>query len=385
MMSAVSNQLPSIAESFDVIVVGGGPAGSSAAIAAAKAGWTVLLVDRGSHPREKVCGCCLAPSGIDALASIGALDALDGAQRLERVRLKCASWSIVIPRAGSLAIGRDALDNALLRIASDRGCVVMTETVGVFESTNAVVLRHGGLTRTIQGRVRIAADGLQGSSLDRIDGANWRIAKSSRMGFGCVLEAGAIAVPREEILMCVHDGGYIGAVRLADGRIDIAAAAQPHAVRDAGGVANLALRWLGECVQSPEAIINASWKGTVLLTRRRRTLALGNVIIAGDAGGYVEPFTGEGMSWAITTGVAAGSHAAAMIAGRANATQWSSISKALVGTSRLRCLVTAHILRQPILLQGAMCAAHFFPRIAARVAESFGSQCGRSMQVQVAS
>ena len=54
-MNLLDTNLTAIEEQFDVIIAGGGPAGSAAAIAAARAGCSVLVVDRGIHPRSKVC------------------------------------------------------------------------------------------------------------------------------------------------------------------------------------------------------------------------------------------------------------------------------------------------------------------------------------------
>ena len=372
-MKNIAINLSAITDEFDVIIAGGGPAGSAAAIAAARAGCSVLVVDRGVHPRQKVCGCCLAPAGIEALVQLGASAVLDGAQQLFTVRLECGDRSVTLQRGGGVAIGRDELDESLLDIAVHHGCKVVMGAAASFDEDGSVVVRQDQIVRTIRSRVRIAADGLQGTSLDGLSKFEWRVSKSSRMGFGATVDGAALDLPSEQILMSVHEGGYIGAVRLANGRIDIAAAAHPSVIRSAGGVAVLAAQWLGSHLR-PNAVIGAEqWRGTPLLTRRRIQLACDDVLVAGDAGGYVEPFTGEGMSWALVTGSAAGSHASAMIFANALSQQWPSITNRIVRSSRARCLITAHLLRHPRLLRSAMHAAQFFPSLADRVASVFGS------------
>ena len=64
-------------ENFDAVIVGAGPAGSTAAILLARAGWSVALVERQQFPRRKVCGECLAASNLPLLWTLGVGDAFD--------------------------------------------------------------------------------------------------------------------------------------------------------------------------------------------------------------------------------------------------------------------------------------------------------------------
>ena len=372
-MKVVATNLAAVADEFDVIVAGGGPAGSAAAIAAARAGCSVLIVDRGVHPRQKVCGCCLAPAGIGVLAQLGASSVLDGAQHVSSVHLECGDRAVIVRREGGVAIARDQLDESLLQFAAESGCATLMGAIASFSADGTVAVRQDQIVRTIRCRVRIAADGLQGTSLDGLPEFGWKVSQSSRMGFGATVDGAALDLAREQILMSVHGGGYIGAVQLADGRIDIAAAAHPSVVRSAGGVAQLASLWLGSHVRTTAMIGAAQWRGTSLLTRRRMQIARSDVLVAGDAGGYVEPFTGEGMSWALATGSSAGSHASAMIHAGASFSQWPMITSRIVRSSRARCFMIAHLLRHPRILQTAMSASKFFPSVTERVANAFGS------------
>ncbi|MEY4786355.1 MAG: hypothetical protein RL692_249 [Planctomycetota bacterium] len=372
-MKGILTNLSAITDLFDVIIAGGGPAGSAAAIAALRAGCSVLVVDRGIHPRQKVCGCCLAPAGIKVLAQLGASSVLDSAQKLSVVRLECGGQVMQMRREGGVAIARDELDESLLDLVIKQGGIVLMGSVASFDVDGSVVVRQDKIVRTIRSRVRIAADGLQGTSLDGISKFEWRVSKSSRMGFGATVDGAALDISREQILMSVHNGGYIGAVRLANGRIDIAAAAHPSVIRSAGGVAYLAAQWLTLHVSTNTKFAGEQWRGTPFLTRRRMQLAYEDVLVAGDASGYVEPFTGEGMSWALATGSAAGNHASAMILASASSKEWPIIANRIVRSSRMRCLLTAHLLRHARLLRTGIRAAHFFPSLADRVASAFGS------------
>ena len=120
---------------FDAIVVGAGPAGSSAAILLARAGWSVALVEKQRFPRRKVCGECLAASNLpllDALG-IGAGFAASAGHALYQVALMQGERIIMAdlpaadhPRhAWGRALGRETLDTLLLEQARASGAVVL--------------------------------------------------------------------------------------------------------------------------------------------------------------------------------------------------------------------------------------------------------------------
>ena len=63
--------MPNNTNRFDAVIVGAGPAGSTAAILLARAGWSVALVEKQRFPRRKVCGECLAASNLPLLDALG--------------------------------------------------------------------------------------------------------------------------------------------------------------------------------------------------------------------------------------------------------------------------------------------------------------------------
>ena len=374
---------------FDVAILGAGPAGSCAAIAAARTGARVLLIDRAQFPRDKVCGCCLAPAGVETLRAIDAGHVLDGAIDLRSVRLACATRELTLRRNAGVAIGRDALDSRLIDEARRCGVDVRLGTpgrvlgrdvgrdVGRAMRRDMVEIARGD--ERICARVAIAADGLSGTSLDGNADFTWRIARKSRIGFGATIAAGAIACGEGEILMRVARGGYIGAVELPSGAIDVAAAIDPARLRQFASVADCARDWLGARVLNTSAITNARWKGTPLLTRRRACVAADGILVAGDAAGYIEPFTGEGMSWAIATGAAAGVVAAQIARGEASWTMWPALYASIVGRSRTRCRVIALLLRSPMLVRALISIGNRAPE----PFEAFSASIGRRLEASL--
>ncbi|MFM1868910.1 MAG: hypothetical protein RL591_2318, partial [Planctomycetota bacterium] len=208
---------------FDVAVIGAGPAGSAAALAAARhrhgssasGSARVLLIDRAQFPRAKVCGSCLTDEGIATIHSLGATRALASATPLESVRVTCGARELRIARPSGVAIARELLDVALIEEAKSAGVDVRLATSARVRLDRTLELACGDQRFEARATTVIVADGLAGCALDDVDGFAWRIAKRSHMGFGAMLPAGSVRCEPGEICMRVVDGGYIGAVQLA--------------------------------------------------------------------------------------------------------------------------------------------------------------------------
>jgi len=119
---------------FDAIIIGAGPAGSTAASLLARAGWSVALVEKQRFPRRKVCGECIAASNLPLLDALGIgaeFEASAGPQ-LRQVALMQGPRTLIadLPpasqpnRAWGTALGREILDTLLLEQARASGAVV---------------------------------------------------------------------------------------------------------------------------------------------------------------------------------------------------------------------------------------------------------------------
>jgi menaquinone-9 beta-reductase len=353
-----------------VVVVGAGPAGSSAALAALEAGARVTVLDRADFPRGKVCGCCLSDAGVAALRRIGAESALGGAAPLRALRLCAGGVEAVVQRASGVVIGREELDAAILGLAGRRGASVRTGAPASVGVDGRVMLDGDEL----HADAVVVADGIAGTSLDRHPAFAWRVAPANRIGFGAQLPAGVVRASAGEVSMHVARGGYVGVVELPCGSVDVAAAACPRALRASGGPAACAAAWLGDAVRDADALRAARWRGTPPLTRRRTAVAAPGIVVAGDAAGYVEPFTGEGMGWALETGAAAGAFAAAMARGEAGWNAWPAMHAGIVGGARRRCRAIALALRSPMAAAGAAVVARTMPALFASVACRVGQR-----------
>ena len=348
---------------WDAVVVGAGPAGCLAARELARRSIAVLLVDRAAFPRWKVCGCCLNGRAAAVLHAVGlgALPAACGAVPLHSIRLASGGRQATAPLSGFGALSREAFDSALTGAAAASGAEFLPETRAALEDDNSdrkdglrrLLLRQGERRAEVVARVVVAADGLGGRLLARA-GAAAEPEAGARIGAG-VTTADAPDFYRPGVVyMTCGAGGYAGLVRLEDGRLDVAAAFDAGAVRAAGGPGGAAARLLREAAwPAPDRLEELAWRGTPPLTRRPRRLAAERVFLVGDAAGYVEPFTGEGMAWALAAGAAV-APVAAQAAERWRpelARRWADRHARVVGRRQFVCRAAAAVLRRPWLIR----------------------------------
>jgi len=295
-------------ETWDAVVVGAGVAGSYVAAHLAHAGAGVLLVERDRFPRDKVCGCCLNDRAMGALADspIAEFRALASEARpLGGIRLGAGGRTAFCQFPSGSVISRARLDLALVEAARVCGAHIRfgAQARYVKEDDQSVTLRLEDQAgeREIRSRLVVAADGLGSELLGCATGEVSRVREGSLIGAGVVLSKDCSeAYVSSVIHMAVGRGGYLGLARLEDGRLDLAMACDAGVVRDSGGLGPLAARLLVEAGWPlPAGILEARWRGTPRLTRRPRLLQTGRVVAVGDARGYIEPFTGEGMGWAL--------------------------------------------------------------------------------------
>lgn len=352
---------------WDAVVVGAGPAGSVAARQLAREGASVLLLDRQHFPRWKVCGGCLGPAALRLLDSVGlgALPTREGAIRLERLALAAGGRRARIALRGTVALSRVALDGALVDAAVGEGVEfrdgVRVDLGGRAEGGVELELRTDGDASREQARVVIDATGLGAGLASRHpdgdqDASRCVIDPRSRLGMGATLEAPEYDLPSGELRMVVGRRGYVGLVRLEGGLLNVAAAIDRDALASASP--EEAVQSILEEARLPtlSGVPVHPWKGTPLLTRRPGAVALHRLFRLGDAAGYVEPFTGEGMSWAVASGMSVAPFARQAIREWTDdlAAMWTFEHRRRIGRSQRLCRGLARGLRHPRLVRTAV-------------------------------
>lgn len=308
---------------WDVVVIGAGTGGATAAIQLAQQGRRVLLVEAKAFPRDKVCGGCLnqrAWMGLQQIESCGRSAAQRvqsaGSVPLDRMRLHCVDQSAEWNLPQMHAISRRRLDSVLVEMAIESGVVFCCDSPAKVIADDAADFRTillgkaGQLGKTgttnskVFARVVIAADGLGHPSLSELNETiGNQVSPRARIGMGATLRLCAPEYREKVLTMAVGKPGYVGLAPVEDQQLNMAAAIDAYALKTSGPHA-VVLQILEQCkLPVPQGLENAKWTGTLPLTRSSRSVAARRLFVIGDAASYVEPFTGEGMSWSISDAI----------------------------------------------------------------------------------
>ncbi len=371
---------------FDAIIIGAGPAGTTAAIRLASAGWSVAIVEKREFPRRKVCGECIAASNLPLLDALGIgeeFDALAGPD-LERVGLLVGQRNIIasLPpmtdtrHRWGRALGREHLDTLLLARAATLGVQVF-QPWSVKQYTVDGELYHCTLSRTGEEDVELRAPlliqahgswesapryGMQANAARKPPHRDGDLLafKSSWLDAG--IEPGLLPV-------LAFPGGYGGMVLGDHGMTTLAfcirrdALQKARAIHAGSSAAEAAFAHVRDrCTGVGDALDGAEMTGSWLAVGPlrpgvRKPWIGGGQFAIGNAAGEAHPILGEGMSMAIQS---AWLLSDCLIAHRAQASEpgqwkdWSSLGPACARAwrtnfaPRLRfAAVCAHLAMRP--------------------------------------
>lgn len=295
-------------ETWDLIVIGGGPAGSAAALAAvgARPGARVLLLDRADFPRDKACGDGIAAHGRDELAKLGVPDLIADytpSTRLSVISPGGATVSATAARPNHV-VPRKVFDARLVDAARDRGVEVRKHRVKELSLVGDTVVVDGLVARAV-----VAADGAN-STVRRLlhvpAGKETHIALAVR-GYADVPADSPRADGAQFIAM--QKAGwpaYAWSFPIGDGTANVGFGMLLPRLHEAGRPGREVLHGrLAELLPDlPARDLLAHH--LPLSPGRPKVPGRGRVLLAGDAASLINPLTGEGIYYALVSGRLAG-------------------------------------------------------------------------------
>lgn len=311
---------------YDAIIVGAGPAGSSAAILLAKAGWKVALIEQNAFPRRKVCGECIAATNLALLDSlgIGAQFATLAGAELRRVGLFVGEETLTAdlpqfaeaPHRWGRALGREHLDTLLLQRAAEVGAHVWqpwrVKHITRLRDRQKICHIHeraSGSDATLSAPVLIVASGSW--EVDPVNEQRERLAPkaSDLFAFKGTYRNARLAPNLLPVL--AFPGGYGGMVIGDNDQLTLAFCIRRDVLRDyrirnphlsaaLAAQAHVALSCAGVRLALVDATLAAPWLAVGPIRPGTRSPWRGDGIFAiGNAAGEAHPILGEGMSMAI--------------------------------------------------------------------------------------
>ena len=362
---------------WDVVVVGAGPAGAMASYQLARRGASVLLVERSSFPRPKVCGSCLNAAAVNLLEAegLGEILAGNGASPLEELVLIAKKARARISLVGGVVLSREIFDAGLVENSVREGTHFLSQTHATLENKieptfRRLNLRQGAKEVSVKVRVVLSADGLGGQLLEKETGFEMRTSIASRVGVGKIVAEAPPFYRSGKIYMACGPGGYLGLVRLEDGRLNLAAAFDPAFLKASGGAGPAVRRTLEENNLPAIEDLGEPWQGTFPLTRRRLRVAGYRIFVIGDSAGYVEPFTGEGIALALASGKEVAEWVLEGVRAWTPglAVRWTKLHRQRVSRQNF-CRFAANILRKKTLTHAIVHILSRAPRLAAPFVE----------------
>lgn len=311
-------------DSYDAMVIGGGPAGATAALMLARAGWSVAVVEKSSFPRRKVCGEFISAASIRLLHTLGlgVPFLAQAGPAIRRVGLYAGSTMLAAdmpcardtPDQYGRALGREHLDELILAHAAKAGAEIrqpwsVTQVQSNDDGFHCTLMATDNReSRTLQARIIIAAHG----SWERGDlpTQTYRYRPRASDLFAFKAHFRNSDLPPDLMPLLVFPGGYGGMVHTDNGRTSLSCCIRRDTLarcRIQSGQSKAAqavfAHILASCRGVADALAHAeldgSWLSAGPIRPGIRSFRHDGIFCIGNAAGEAHPIVAEGISMAI--------------------------------------------------------------------------------------
>lgn len=290
----------------DFIIVGAGPAGLIGGIGLLRRGFSVQILERLPQQLRTVCGEYLSPEGKEKLEILKLGDVLEGFQSVTGMVLfspggRRVETQFPEGRTGT-SVNRQIFQQRLEKHFLNQGGIIhynaQIDEIKTFSDHFEVKTGKGNFISNYL----LGSDGRQ-STMARLLGMKTLPPQHKRVALHCFLRPLSPLAPFGQMHI-FPDGSYIGINPINANEVNFSLVTEQEAIKKAGGVRGLLNSWISERTALKEQfplITSEAIKTTSPITRRAVEIVKGRAALIGDASGFIDPLTGEGMTTAIKT------------------------------------------------------------------------------------
>ncbi len=289
---------------FDVIIVGGGLAGLTSAIHLSKFKQRVLLIEKKSYPKHKVCGEYISNEVLPYLNSLGIDPIREGAKKISKVQVSSTKGNLIkgVLPLGGFGMSRYFLDSLLLKKACFNGVQVLKNSVDSVHFKNGVFTIQTKDSKSFQSKITIGAFGKR-SELDMKMNRKFIQKKSPYLAVKIHAKGDF-----SENLIALHNfkGGYCGVSKVENDSINLCYITEYHLFKKYKNILDFQQQ-----VVFKNQHLKKIFKESISVFEKPLTISQisfesknpveNHIIMCGDTAGMIHPLCGNGMGMAIAS------------------------------------------------------------------------------------
>jgi len=289
---------------FDVIIVGGGLAGLTNAIHLSKFKQRVLLIEKNSYPKHKVCGEYISNEVLPYLNSLGIDPIKEGAKKISKVQVSTTKGDLIKAELplGGFGMSRYFLDSLLLKKARFNGVQVLKDSVDSIRFKNEVFTVQTKDSKSFQSKIAIGAFGKR-SVLDLKMDREFIKKKSPYLAVKLHVKGD---FPENLIALHNFKGGYCGVSKVENNSINLCYITEYNSFKKHKNITDFQKqvvfknKHLKKIFEESTSVFEKPLTISQISFETKKPVE-NHIIMCGDTAGMIHPLCGNGMGMAITS------------------------------------------------------------------------------------